>query len=267
MSKAGHPERFYVGWDVGGWNCERNRESRDAIVILDAGGELVGMPWRGNLRELINTAGKTRDWLQGLFSLCGATWPHEACAVLAIDTPLAFSDAFARLLNHLEYEEPIGSSDANPYLFRGTERFLFARGLKPLSPLKDMIGSQATKGMHVLGKFAPHPKRCGVWRDGGMLTAIEAYPSACKRSATVQALLDPFRLEKPNEASRPGWRAGLNHQDKIDALICAVIARLFDCHPEALASPGPDALMSEGWIWVPADALSAPEQHPLKRGR
>jgi hypothetical protein len=26
---------FFIGWDVGGWNCDKNRESRDALVILD----------------------------------------------------------------------------------------------------------------------------------------------------------------------------------------------------------------------------------------
>jgi hypothetical protein len=26
---------YFIGWDVGGWNCEANPNSRDAIVILD----------------------------------------------------------------------------------------------------------------------------------------------------------------------------------------------------------------------------------------
>lgn len=246
---------------MGGWNCERNRESRDAIVILDSDGRTVGTPWRGNLRDLINAAGTTRDWLHGLFALCGASWPDEGRAVVAIDTPLGFSAALLRLSDRLEYEEPIGASDANPYLFRDTERFLFAHGFKPLSPLKDMIGSQATKGRHVLAKFAPEMKRCGIWRDEERLTAIEAYPSACKRSAKVRALLEPFRAEHRFGASRDG-QAGFNEQDKIDALVCALIARLFDLRPETLASPAPDVPTNEGWIWVPIDALT-----PSKRGR
>lgn len=57
--------------------------------------------------------------------------------------------------------------------------------MKPLSAIKDMIGSQATKGMHVLAKFAPKIERCGVWTDAAGFTVIEAYPSGCKGSATV----------------------------------------------------------------------------------
>ena len=44
---------FFIGWDVGGWNCDNNSNSRDAIVILDDDLTLVGKPWRGNLRESI----------------------------------------------------------------------------------------------------------------------------------------------------------------------------------------------------------------------
>ena len=63
------------------------------------------------------------------------------------------------------------------------------------TPIKDMIGSQATKGMHVLGRFAPIREACGVWTDGRMLRAIEAYPSACKRSACIEALRTPFYVD------------------------------------------------------------------------
>ena len=54
---------LYIGWDVGGWNCERNPTSRDAIVILDANLEIVGTPWRGNLRECINKFSTSAEWL------------------------------------------------------------------------------------------------------------------------------------------------------------------------------------------------------------
>ena len=44
---------FSIGWDVGGWNCDSNANSRDAIVILDDSLDIVGKPWRGSLREAI----------------------------------------------------------------------------------------------------------------------------------------------------------------------------------------------------------------------
>jgi hypothetical protein len=35
---------LFMGWDVGGWNCDRNPASRDALVVLDAERRLVGKP-------------------------------------------------------------------------------------------------------------------------------------------------------------------------------------------------------------------------------
>ena len=152
MSRAGTPNSFCIGWDVGGWNCDRNPSSRDAIAILDSGLAIVGQPWRGNLRECINTAATPAEFLRGLFSRCNAAPVSESAHVtLAIDTPLGFSDEFVELVQRSGHvADPVEDSDTNRYLFRRTERFLFAHGLRPLSPVKDMIGSQATKGMHVL---------------------------------------------------------------------------------------------------------------------
>lgn len=52
---------FFIGWDFGGWNCDHNGKSRDAIVILNANKKIVGKPWRGNLRTSINEAKDTWD--------------------------------------------------------------------------------------------------------------------------------------------------------------------------------------------------------------
>ena len=192
MSGKAQASSHYIGWDVGGWNCDKNGKSRDALVILDAGLNIVGKPWRGNLRTAINDAADSTDWIKHLFALCNTVPPSQPKITLAIDTPLGFSEEFTRLVTRREHSGEVGRSDTNPYLFRQTERYLFEHGLKPLSAIKDMIGSQATKGMHVLAKFAPTVQRCGVWNDGTGLSAIEAYPSACKASATVKALQQPF---------------------------------------------------------------------------
>ena len=262
MSERTQPIRFFVGWDVGGWNCERNPKSRDALVILDASANLVGRPWRGNLARTINESDTTRDWVDTLFGLCGADLPTGPVHVtLAIDTPLGFSQGFTRLVTRLECSGPVRHSEANPYLFRRTEQFLFEHGVKPLSPVKDMIGSQATKGMHVLlARFAPHTLRCGVWGDGAMLTAIEAYPSPCKRSRRINAMLARYlraECDDPLERSRTG---SIDHEDKLDALICALIARLFVLESVTLAAPPQSIPHGEGWIWVPNDVLSPPKQ-------
>ncbi len=241
MSGTAQASLFYIGWDVGGWNCDKNGKSRDALVILDADLKLVGKPWWGNLRSAINEATDSADWIKRLFALCNTVPPSQSRITLAIDTPLGFSDAFVRLATQRNHAGEVGSSATNPYLFRETERFLFEHGLKPLSAIKDMIGSQATKGMHALAKFAPQTLRCGVWSDGEMLTAIEAYPSACKASATVKGLQEPFGM--------------LGHDDLDDALTCALLAYLFEVRSEALTSPAESVVDSEGWIWVPEDSI------------
>lgn len=244
MSPSSQPDAFYIGWDVGGWNCDQNPNSRDALCILDVKRDIVGQPWRGNLRESINQATDTADWLGRLFALCGAQAPALPYQVtLAIDTPLGFPLSLIDLLTRGQPVGMIGNSGSNPYLFRRTERLLFDQGIQPLSPIKDMIGSQATKGMHALARFAPHRLRCGVWSDGAGLTVIEAYPAPCKHSAKLQALT--------------GHYSPLDHADKTDALTCALVAWLFDQDPEQLAAPNGDVPEVEGWIWLPKDCLGA----------
>jgi len=252
MSHVSQSPSFYIGWDVGGWNCDKNGKSRDAVVILDAGLQIVGKPWRGNLRTTINAATESDAFIQSLFGLCGAPaeLAQEAEAkqlpaphiTLAIDTPLGFSQAFVGLVTTVQCVELIGQSNTNPYLFRHTERFLLEHGLTPLSAVKDMIGSQATKGMHALAKFAPQLTSCGVWTDNRHLVAIEAYPSACKTSRTMAML-------------RQGYPA-LDHEDKTDALTCALVAYMFAQKREALVPPDAALPPSEGWIWVPVDSLA-----------
>jgi hypothetical protein len=247
MTSRAQTSPYYIGWDVGGWNCDKNGKSRDALVILDADLNIVGQPWRGNLRTTINEAADSADWINRLFALCSTVPPSQSEITLAIDTPLGFSDAFVRLVTQRHHAGEVGRSNTNPYLFRQTERFLFEHGLKPLSAIKDMIGSQATKGMHALARFAPKTLRCGVWSDGGRLTAIEAYPSACKASATIGHLQQ--RFDK------------LAHDDLDDALTCALLAYLFASTQDSLVSPDDTVPLSEGWIWVPKDAL--PRSHKI----
>lgn len=236
---ASAPPAFAIGWDVGGWNCDKNKKSRDAIVILDATGKtIIGEPWRGNVRRTIASASTTGEWLATLFSECKATIPAGPVrTTIAIDTPLGFPSAFTRLVTHGEWSEPDARSSMNHYLFRETERHLYQRGRRPLSTIKDQIGSQATKGMHALAKFAPIVEGCGVWTDGKGFRAIETYPAVCRDATPVQALM---------KDQRP-----LHDQDKRDALVCAIIAHLFATDPSTLESPLAHVPVREGWIWVP----------------
>ncbi|WP_342305563.1 hypothetical protein [Methanolobus sp. ZRKC5] len=216
----------------------------------------MGKPWRGNLRPFINEAKNATEFIRKLFSLCAANLPANGEHItLSIDAPLGFSVEFVELVNGLKFVESLERSATNPYLYRQTERCLYCQTkcypienrLSPLSSVKDMIGSQATKGMHVLAKFAPEVERCGVWNDGGLLTAIEAYPAACKDSESIHAL----RQQIANQPT--------DNQDKMDALTCALIAYIFTNNPENLISPEDSVPLSEGWIWVPKDILQGVE--------
>jgi hypothetical protein len=235
---------LFIGWDVGGWNCDAKRRSRDALVILDSNRQIIGHPWRGNLRIHINETKTAKEWIKKLFTLCNANHT-DLCVVpmitMAIDTPLGFSEDFIGLVTDLNFQEPIGDSNTNCYLLRKTERYLYNAGLSPLSAVKDMIGSQATKGMHVLAKYSPTTKGCGVWTDGRCLQVIEAYPSACKGSRIISQLV------KEQDA--------LKTEDEQAALICALVAYLFVNDPSLLEPPGDNIPSREGWIWVPRDVF------------
>ncbi len=237
--KPGAPRlSFFIGWDVGGWNCDKNSKSRDAIVILDGTKAILGKPWRGNLRECIAASRGTSDWLRALFEKCNAQYPAPPPSItMAIDAPLGFSDEFVSLITRRGFVEPDETSGRNRYLFRHTERHLFERKVRPLSAIKDMIGSQATKGMHAIAKFASKVESCGVWTDGDAFRAIETYPAACHGTKPVTEFL----------TSRPP----LGHADKDDARICALIAFLFANKPDRLAAPTAEVPVGEGWIWIP----------------
>ncbi|WP_268799029.1 hypothetical protein [Pseudomonas huanghezhanensis] len=262
MPRTDAPKMLFVGWDVGGWNCDYNPKSRDALAILDAERQTVGHPWRGNLRQLINQSSSTEQFVQRLLALCGAeaVFQQPVQMLMGIDTPLGCSRPFIDLITHGCTAAMIGDSQKNPYLHRRTEHFLFERGLAPLSPIKDMIGSQATKGMHVTGRFAPTKERCGVWTDNQFLRAFEAYPSACKRSSWIKQLRAPFHQYDAAGVALPGeFVAGLEHVDVQDALTCALIAWTFEFQPDLIAQPGPEIDPVEGWIFVPTDCLLMPK--------
>lgn len=246
MSLENSGSNFYIGWDVGGWNCDKNQKSKDAIVIIDSNFVICGMPWKGNLRDIILNSENTVDCISKIFNASNLDYDNHSRVTLAIDTPLGFSMEYIDLItNHKCAGIRMVGNSSNQYLFRRTERFLFAHGLKPLSAVKDQIGSQATKGMHAVAKFSPNNIRCGVWGDGsglgsGLLTSIEAYPSSCKNSNIIKNKLKSIN-NKPRD------------KDKYDALICALVANLYDKSPNCLIHPNNTIPWNEGWIWVPRD--------------
>lgn len=225
--------RFYIGWDVGAWNCDKNPISRDAIIILDGDSKIVGQ-WRNNLTYAINDSTNASDFIKKIFALCGekAKDLTNVSIIMAIDAPLGFPDGFKDLINGKHEINDIGQHKSNPYLFRKTEQLLFGNDLSPLSPIKDMIGSQSTKAMHVLAKFGIEPNGIGVWNYDNWLSVIETYPSALKKLIVNNSL--------PKDSKK----------DILDAWLCAELAILYDTQIEKLNKPLPTISKSEGWIWT-----------------
>lgn len=222
-------------------------------MVLNQQSELVGKPWRGNLRDTIAAAASYTDWLLTVAKLCQFDDNTKAAfttqnVVMAIDTPLGFSNGLLMLLQGEAVATPFTASCDNPYLYRHTERELFAHGFSPLSAVKDMIGSQATKGLHLLRKFGFTPSPSGVWQfnPSSQHHALESYPTVLKTSALVAQYIEQLS----SQTDFISW-----HQDIQDAAYCAIAALLYQQQPNTMATPTED-FTTEGWIYVPKECLT-----------
>lgn len=223
-------QKCYIGWDVGAWNCDKNKSSRDGIVILNEDGGFVGKK-RGSLRDLINDSETDLQFLINLFKECNLTYQGQHI-VLAVDAPLGYSEAFVNLVTtYSAHPSQIDKFKDNPYIFRATERFLYDKGYTPLSAVNHMIGSQSTKAIHFISKFECSVESVGVWKTNNKrLTVIETYPA-----------VNIFEI--PAEVDH-------QHKDINDAFKCAYIAKIFDQDRSKLYSPLSDVSEREGWIWA-----------------
>jgi hypothetical protein len=261
--------QYFVGWDVGAWGCRRRSTSQDALAVLKAeGGEpaTVGRAWRGNLGATLRQA----DSLAALINTHCETEIAEGDQItIAIDTPLGLpADTVALFSRQGKVNPTLDSHARNSLIFRQTEIWLTRQSFPPLSALKDMIGSQATKGAYLLCKFGLNVLEgdCGVW-IGGNVTAIECYPATCKRSdrkgylcqgsAKLQAMY--FALQTS------GLEVGTG--DEEDAVYCALVAYLYGCHRNLLVPPQESPPASEGWVWYPKDAIGRRSKKKQKSER
>lgn len=244
-------DTLYIGWDVGAWHCPEAADaskSQDALAII-RNEKLVGT-WSGNLRRSFEKVNSALDLIVLVSGLCGVGMPDESDAILAIDAPLAFPQSFLKLLSSGEERFCIDpkalprNRKENDYLYRSTEKVLFNRGFRPLSPVQDMIGSQATKAIHLLNACSLKLIQQGVWSDRKRLRVIEAYPTTCEFSNSVNTITAQALVGQEIPKSR----------DIRDALTCAAVAALFDRHLDQLITPNPaEYPIEEGWIWAPKD--------------
>jgi hypothetical protein len=243
---------YYIGWDVGGWNCDRNRRSRDALCVLTGNWDdlkIAGDPWRGNLRGALSDVGRD-DILPTILKEIGIELREGDTATWAIDTPLGWPEAFRGLIcptgDTVDVPE---HARQNPYLFRKTEMWLVESGFSPLSAVRDMIGSQSTKGIHFLCRCGFTQHSVGIWTSNGQ-TAIETYPAPV---ATSKYLGSAFERIQTPLLRQPAARGDHAHKDLKDSLKCALVAALFVLHRQRLHPPAQDIPAEEGWIWIPTD--------------
>lgn len=159
---------LFLGWDVGAWNCDRNRESRDALCALELGGSgpvLVGAPWRGNLRDIL-VAHAGHDLVGALLRRLAVGADEARHVTIAIDTPLAWPRRMLELVTVGTCIDVPAEADNNPYLFRMQELALFGREQRPLSVVRDMIGSQSLhrsrEMTRVCSREMTHPLHLGT---------------------------------------------------------------------------------------------------------
>ena len=80
---------YFIGWDVGGWNCDKNPKSRDALAVLGLKDGVLtqfGEVYRGNIRGEIN---RKTTLAHIVNAYCKSEIAHDDSITLAIDTPLA----------------------------------------------------------------------------------------------------------------------------------------------------------------------------------
>lgn len=242
---------LFVGWDVGGWNCDKNPKSRDALVVLERRGvrlEIAGRPWRGNLRATLVAPSPTGP-VDQLLNLAGIERAKGMRVTIAIDTPLAWPRAAVDLISTGSTISVTEAAALNPYLFRQQEQQLFVENRGPLSVVRDMIGSQSTKGMHFLKAARLQPASHGVWssRDGTVV-AIETYPALALKDRRTRNLHKVPMATAKRAAPRANvaWTGDVH-----DAIACAIVASLFRDTRSRLQPPGRTADQAEGWIWLP----------------
>jgi hypothetical protein len=115
--------KFLMGWDVGGWHCDRNKLSRDALVLLELVDDDLSAigKWRGNLRDtLVALTGV--PLVRKMLALCQLHDAGSFDLTIAIDTPLGWPQAMLRL-----------ACGREPTFVPDDDRFNPARGEKPRS--------------------------------------------------------------------------------------------------------------------------------------
>lgn len=237
---------FFIGWDVGAWNCDGG-DSQDALcVATETKGKLtVRGDWRGNLRQVLDE-GSGLGILREFFRVCRIEPPKRAKAAIAIDTPLGWPQPVLQLFLCGNATHVPMKSLSVPEDRAGPVR----PGISPAFHSSRYDRQPINKG-HSFSKEGGVEDRIR-WRVDYDESRHRGYrnrnlPQApCKKSPSAcKAFLD---------VTGTGNVAGSKRErDLQDALRCALIAWWFRADRSKLAEPSPDIPCDEGWIWLPKD--------------
>ncbi len=190
--------------------------------------------------------------VSAMLNYCGVQAEDATEVTVAIDTLLGWPHAMMRLAQGGSTSVVSASDGENPYTRRETELDLIRRGYSPLSAVRDMLGSQSTKGIHCLRAAELEEVSCGVWRHtdglGRTVTAIETYPAVALQMNRLR-LLQTETLERYGGSLRPENKP--LHDDVRDALACALVAFIFAESSQDMEPVPADVPPGEGWIILP----------------
>ena len=261
---------FYIGWDVGAWHCDRPAGSQDAFCILERKRSEKNLNFLGvsrrNFREHLVNTNDCESFVKAVFE-CVKTKVQpdvRSNVIVAIDAPLGVPQAFRDLIvNHWPYGRVEKEAISNRYLYRETERYLNLtnKEIKPLSLVMHQIGSQSTKAIDLLHRL--NLRQSGfTWVDSDdtvdvRFRALETYPAAAEKRRP--SLLYDLELRGDDNSYKDLLNKPIDKDNRIgdsrDALICAVIAAMWD-EDGKLEEPNASScdlhlVKQEGWIWVP----------------
>ena len=245
-----------IGWDVRGW-----RGNQQAVAVLKlnrARGDFkwwVSNDFQFQTDEPLSLSSLLIPTLGDNFEeyLAGAEQ-----VVLGIDAPLAFSQAFTKLLTDHDSEYlPTNNQMGNPLAYRDCERWIKEQHLKtPLSASFDKLGNGATLAISLTHKL--RKEGFSLIPQDGMNTTksiIEVYPGIVKTgSRREMPAIGPVHKHIPDYVI-PGT-------DQYDAAICALMAAVFSGASNQLKLPEivkfqPEFDPREGWIYgLPANYVS-----------
>ena len=207
---------------------------------------------------------------------------------VAIDAPFGWPDAFVRAISahHNELTFPVGTGDGElrkPFVFRETDRYVIDVAKKrPLSVSTDKIAYPALRCAGLLHELREADGR-PVDRTGAGLLA-EVYPGAALNIWSKTWLTGLIAGYKGKTDAHSGQRKRLAavifdaahvrdvgalakceaSDDALDAVICALLARLIACgQTRPLPPQHREIAMREGWIHLPLDG--EPDFMPRRR--